>query len=61
MIERHWKAVTKRQSATEEPYFYSLGMSSWLSFSATILERDTEDGTEFLIITQWQISPTDLE
>ena len=59
MIERHWKGVAKRERAKE--YIAHLQNETFKQIaaipgfiSAKILERDTEEGVEFLIITEWQ-------
>jgi heme-degrading monooxygenase HmoA len=59
MIERHWKGVAKRERAKE--YIAHLQNETFKQIatipgcmSAKILERDTEEGIEFLIITEWQ-------
>ena len=59
MIERHWKAVAKRERAKE--YIAHLQTETFQQIavipgfvSAKILERDIQEGVEFLIITKWQ-------
>jgi heme-degrading monooxygenase HmoA len=58
MIERHWKGIAKRERAKE--YVAHLQNDTFRQLatitgfiSAKILERDVEEGTEFLIITEW--------
>ena len=59
MIERHWKGVAKRERAQE--YIAHLQIETFQQItlipgfiSAKILERDIQEGIEFLIITKWQ-------
>jgi heme-degrading monooxygenase HmoA len=59
MIERHWKGVAKRERAQD--YISHLQTETFQQIapipgfiSAKILERDIQEGVEFLIITQWQ-------
>lgn len=59
MVARHWKGVTKPGKANnyiahlKEETFPKL--SSLPGFiKASILQRDLAEGTEFLIITEWE-------
>ena len=59
MISRHWKGIVKRGSADayiahlEHETFPALGRLSGF-VAASILRRETEEGTEFQIVTVWQ-------
>jgi heme-degrading monooxygenase HmoA len=59
MIERHWTGIAKRERAKE--YIAHLQRETFQQIaaipgfsSARILEREIEEGVEFLIITEWQ-------
>lgn len=59
MIERHWKGVAKKERAKE--YIAHLQTDTFKQIaaipgfiSAKILERNVQEGVEFLIITEWQ-------
>lgn len=58
MISRHWKGVAKKERAND--YVHHLKTSTFKQIgkisgfiSAKILTREIEEGTEFLIITEW--------
>ena len=59
MISRHWKGVTKPGRAAD--YIDHLRSETLPALNAipgfvsgTILHRPVEEGTEFLIVTEWQ-------
>jgi heme-degrading monooxygenase HmoA len=59
MIERHWKGVAKRERAND--YVAHLKSDTFKELatitgfiSAKILERNTEEGIEFLIVSVWE-------
>lgn len=59
MIERHWKGITKKERA--EDYIAHLQNDTFQQLktiagfiSGKILEREADNGIEFLIVTKWQ-------
>lgn len=59
MIERHWKGIAKKKSA--EAYITHLRNDTFKQLAsisgfiaARILKRNTGEGIEFLIVTEWQ-------
>jgi heme-degrading monooxygenase HmoA len=59
MISRHWKGIVKKGSA--DAYIAHLERETFPSLrrlpgfvDASILRRETDDGSEFQIVTVWQ-------
>jgi len=59
MLERHWKGIAKRERASD--YVIHLKSETFNELAAIkgfislkILERDTKEGIEFLIVTVWK-------
>jgi heme-degrading monooxygenase HmoA len=59
VIARHWKGIARSEEA--ENYIRHLQEETFPKLSeidgfvyASILKRETEQGTEFLIVTHWQ-------
>src|ERR1700709_2350915 len=59
MIARHWTGLVKKERAGDyishlrQKTFKELGAIRGFS-KATILKRDTPEGVEFLIVTEWE-------
>jgi heme-degrading monooxygenase HmoA len=58
-IARHWTGLCKRDRA--EDYIHHLRYETFVKLKqlkgflkASILKRDTQEGVEFLIITEWE-------
>ena len=59
MISRHWTGIAKRERADE--YIFHLQDDTFKKIknidgfiSSKILQREVEEGIEFLIITEWE-------
>jgi heme-degrading monooxygenase HmoA len=59
MIARHWTGVTQKEKATE--YIQHLQNVTFPKIktipgfiAAKILHRESKDGTEFVVITEWE-------
>jgi len=59
MISRHWTGIAKRERADE--YIFHLQNDTFKKIknidgfiSSKILQREVEEGIEFLIITEWE-------